>query len=134
VQATVTEARALRALQRRARVERQQAALQQDLDAAAATLRAQSPMKLARQLRVAQAQAAEVNQTDLGKAVIRSPINGVVLTRSVEPGQTVAASLSAPVLFTLAEDLAQMELHVYVDEADVGRVKDGQAASPWTLS
>ena len=47
----------------------------------------------------------------------------------MEPGQTVAASLSAPVLFTLAEDLAQTELHVYVDEADVGRVKEGQAAT-----
>jgi HlyD family secretion protein len=53
----------------------------------------------------------------------------VVLTRAVEPGQTVAASLQAPVLFTLAEDLAQMELHVYVDEADVGKVKDGQPAT-----
>ena len=72
----------------------------------------------------------DASETDLGKAVIRSPINGVVvLTRSVEPGQTVAASLQAPVLFTLAEDLAQMELHVYVDEADVGRVKEGQPAT-----
>jgi HlyD family secretion protein len=60
--------------------------------------------------------------------VIRSPINGVVLTRSVEPGQTVAASLQAPVLFSLAEDLAKMELHVDVDEADVGQVEEGQAA------
>ncbi len=60
--------------------------------------------------------------------MIRSPINGVVLTRSVDPGQTVAASLQAPVLFSLAEDLTKMELHVDVDEADVGRVKEGQAA------
>jgi len=76
-----------------------------------------------------QAQAAlTVNETELGKAVIRSPINGMVLKRSVEPGQTVAASFQAPELFTLAEDLTQMELQVDVDEADVGRVKEGQEA------
>ena len=69
------------------------------------------------------------NETDLGKAAILSPINGVVLERSVEPGQTVAASLQAPVLFTLAEDLTQMELQVDVDEADVGQVKEGQEAN-----
>ncbi|MCB1776883.1 MAG: efflux RND transporter periplasmic adaptor subunit [Candidatus Competibacteraceae bacterium] len=69
------------------------------------------------------------NETDLAKASIRSPIDGVVLEREVEPGQTVAASLQAPVLFTLAENLAQMELQVDVDEADVGQVHDGQSAT-----
>lgn len=69
------------------------------------------------------------NREDLSKAKILSPINGIVLDRSVELGQTVAASLQAPVLFTLAEDLTQMELHVDVDEADVGMVKMGQIAS-----
>lgn len=79
---------------------------------------------------VAQAQATlEATQTDIGKAVIRSPIDGIVLTRSVEPGQTVAAAFQAPVLFTLAEDLTQMELHVDVDEADIGQVKEGQEAT-----
>ncbi|PLY04970.1 MAG: efflux RND transporter periplasmic adaptor subunit [Desulfuromonas sp.] len=68
------------------------------------------------------------DETNLEKANIRSPIDGVVLTREVDPGQTVAASLQAPVLFTLAEDLANMELQVDVDEADVGQVKDGQQA------
>ncbi len=78
---------------------------------------------------VIQAQAVlEYAETDLSKAVIRSPINGLVLSRDVEPGQTVAASLQAPILFTLAEDLARMELHVDVDEADVGQVKPGQEA------
>ncbi|OGR17513.1 MAG: efflux transporter periplasmic adaptor subunit [Desulfobacterales bacterium GWB2_56_26] len=71
----------------------------------------------------------QLNRTDLAKTEIKSPINGIVLTRSVEPGQTVAASLQAPVLFTLAENLAQMELHVDVDEADVGQVQNGQAAT-----
>lgn len=68
-------------------------------------------------------------ETDLTKASIRSPIDGVVLARSVEPGQTVAASLQAPVLFKLAENLAQMELQVDVDEADVGQVQPEQKAS-----
>ncbi len=64
----------------------------------------------------------------LRKASIRSPIDGVVLSREIEPGQTVAASFTAPVLFTLAEDLAEMELEVDVDEADVGQVREGLAA------
>lgn len=68
-------------------------------------------------------------ETDLNKASIRSPIDGVVLQRQVEPGQTVAASLQAPVLFTLAENLAQMELQVDVDEADVGQVREGQTST-----
>jgi len=71
----------------------------------------------------------EVDRTNLAKAVIRSPINGTVLARKVEPGQTVAATFQAPVLFTLAEDLTKMELHVDVDEADVGRVAAGQNAT-----
>lgn len=73
--------------------------------------------------------ALRSDETSLRKATIRSPIDGVVLARKVEPGQTVAASLQAPVLFTLAEDLAQMELQVDVDEADVGSVSGGQGAT-----
>jgi HlyD family secretion protein len=71
----------------------------------------------------------EVDRTNLGKAVIRSPIDGIVLARKVEPGQTVAATLQAPVLFTLAEDLTRMELHVDVDEADIGQVRPGERAA-----
>ncbi len=79
---------------------------------------------------VSQSEAAlRAYETDMYKSVIRSPISGVVLTRSIEPGQTVAASFQAPVLFTLAEDLKQMELHVNVDEADVGKVQEGQKAT-----
>ncbi|WP_417666800.1 efflux RND transporter periplasmic adaptor subunit [Roseibium sp.] len=70
-----------------------------------------------------------LHQTNLDKACICSPINGVVLSRDVDPGQVVAASLQAPVLFTIAEDLSQMEVQVDVDEADVGQVKEGQRAS-----
>jgi HlyD family secretion protein len=79
---------------------------------------------------VAQARAGlRSDETNLYKASIRSPIDGIVLTRKVEPGQTVAASFQAPVMFTLAEDLKQMELQVDVDEADVGQVKVGQSAT-----
>ncbi len=67
-------------------------------------------------------------ETELEKTTIRSPISGVVLNRTAEPGQVVAASLNAPVLFTLAEDLARMELRVEVDEADIGRVAVGNTA------
>jgi HlyD family secretion protein len=70
-----------------------------------------------------------LNETDLEKTIISSPINGVVLIRNVEEGQTVAASLQAPVLFTLAEDLKYMDLQVDVDEADVGQVREGQQAA-----
>lgn len=79
---------------------------------------------------VEQAQATLSSaETALSKAFIRSPVNGQVLSRSIEPGQTVAASLNAPVLFTIAEDLRQMRLEVKVDEADVGQVKQGQRAT-----
>jgi HlyD family secretion protein len=67
-------------------------------------------------------------RTDLSKAAIRSPIDGIVLKRTIEPGQTVAASFQAPILFTLAEDLTHMELLVSVDEADVAAVAVGQRA------
>jgi HlyD family secretion protein len=68
-------------------------------------------------------------ERDLEKAIIRSPVDGVVLARSIEVGQTVAASFTAPTLFTIAEDLKKMELLVNVAEADIGRVAVGQTAS-----
>ena len=102
----------------------------QDLDAAQALLHRAKATEATFRAQVSQAQATlEADETDLAKTVIHSPINGIVLTRNVEPGQTVAASFQAPVLFTLAEDLTQMELHVDVDEADVGQVTKGQEAS-----
>ena len=79
---------------------------------------------------VVQAKATlKSDETNIAKAVIRAPINGVVLTRKVEPGQTVVANMTTPVLFTMAEDLTKMELQVKVDEADVGHVEVGQPAS-----
>lgn len=66
------------------------------------------------------------DRTNLAKATVRSPVDGVILSRQVEPGQTVAASFSTPTLFIIAEDLAAMQLEVKVDEADVGQVAVGQ--------
>lgn len=102
---------------------------QYDLDAAKATLARAHADEAAAKAGVEQAQGTlNVNLTDLTKAAVKSPINGIVLARSVEPGQTVASQFQAPVLFTLAEDLTQMELQVDVDEADVGMVQPGQHA------
>ena len=78
---------------------------------------------------VAGAEAAlEVQQTALRKATIRAPISGIVLERDVERGRTVTAAFQTPVLFVLAADLAHMTLSLDVDEADIGRVAEGQAA------
>lgn len=103
---------------------------QAELDTGRATKdRAEADLAAARAA-VTQAQATlSTNQTNLAKATIRSPIDGVVLTRSVEPGAAVAASLQAVTLLTIAEDLKRMKLQVNVDEADVGQVRDGQQAS-----
>lgn len=76
----------------------------------------------------AQAQLSSA-ETNRARAIIISPVSGVVLARQVEPGQTVAASFNTPTLFVLAEDLAQMQLRVSIDEADVGQVKAGQTAN-----
>jgi HlyD family secretion protein len=98
------------------------------------TARAQNAGALAA-IRTAQAAVAQAraqlssDQTQFSKATIVSPVNGVVLSRRVEPGQTVAASLNAPVLFQIAEDLSAMQLEAKVDEADVGQVAQGQGAS-----
>lgn len=73
--------------------------------------------------------ALSTDEINLAKASIRAPANGVVLTRSVEPGNAVAASLQAVTLFSVAEDLSELRLQVYVDEADVGSVQVGQNAS-----
>jgi len=65
-------------------------------------------------------------RTNLGYANIYSPINGVVLSRAIDEGQTVAASLSTPTLFTIAQDLKEMQVEANVDEADIGQVTEGQ--------
>lgn len=66
---------------------------------------------------------------DLGRARVVSPIDGIVLLRNVEPGQSVAATLSSPVFFSIAEDLSQLELTVDIDEADIGHVREEMEAT-----
>lgn len=126
--ATVTETRV--DLKRCQDLFRREMCSESDLDKLrAAYQRAQASESMARaQLAMAQA-SLTANETNLRKAVIRSPISGIVLSRNVEPGQTVAASFQTPVLFTLAEDLTRMELLVAVDEADIGAVRLGQSAT-----
>ncbi|KRD75519.1 efflux RND transporter periplasmic adaptor subunit [Lysobacter sp. Root983] len=73
--------------------------------------------------------STQTSRLNLERTVIRAPVDGVVLTRTVEPGQTVAASLQSPVLFQIAEDLSKMEIVLAIDEADIGQVKPGQGVS-----
>lgn len=103
---------------------------QQDLDTAEFTFQAASAARQSAEADVISAEAAlEQAKLSLSKATILSPIDGIVLSRNVDPGATVAASLEAPTLFTIAGDLREMELQVSIDEADVGRVAVGQTAS-----
>lgn len=103
---------------------------EENCDAARAAYGRASADLVGSKAKVVQAEAfLHAERTTLAKATIHSPVQGIVLKRDVEPGQTVAASFQTPVLFLLAEDLTQMELHVDVDEADVGQVKEGQRAT-----
>lgn len=130
-QATVKEMQSqLERLERARELSGNKVPSQQDLDTAEAALQRAMAAEASAKAQVSESEATlKLQQTDLGKLVIRSPIDGIVLARDVEPGQTVAASFQAPVLFTLAENLIQMELHVDVDEADVGKVKEEQEAT-----
>ncbi len=116
--------------QRKANLGRQQLVATSDIDLARSALeQAQAQVNSAQaQIRqqIASTQSTRVN---LQRTVIRSPVDGVVLTRTIEPGQTVAASLSAPELFKIAEDLSKMKIELAVDESDIGQVKVGQAVS-----
>jgi HlyD family secretion protein len=103
---------------------------QLEMDAAGASYERAKADAASAAAAVSQAQAIlQANEIDLSKSVIKSPINGIVLTRSVEPGQTVAAAMTTPVLFTLAEDLTKIDLRVNVDEADIGKIQEGQSAT-----
>ncbi len=129
--ATVTEAQAtLARYEEVARLSGGKVPSQAELDTARASVaRARADQASAR-ASVAEAQATlSTDSINLGKASIRAPADGVVLTRSVDPGNAVAASLQAVTLFSVAEDLTQLRLLVSVDEADVGSVSAGQAAT-----
>lgn len=129
-QTEATEEEARTALARAERLAASELISQSDLDTARAAHKRAAADRASAAATVAQTEATlQANRADLAKLTIRSPINGVVLARAIERGQTVAASFQAPVLFTLAEDLTKMELDVDVDEADVGQVKPGQEAA-----
>jgi len=98
-----------------------------DLETAQTTAsQADAALKSA-QAQVTQAQAAlNQNQVNLTHTIIRAPIDGIVISRSVDVGQTVAASMSAPTLFVIANDLARMQVSASIDESDIGRIQPGQ--------
>ncbi|MCA3247500.1 MAG: efflux RND transporter periplasmic adaptor subunit [Azospirillum sp.] len=122
------QARAQRASRESARAQIDQAAAQQA--GLAADLRLTEAQVLAARAQVAGREAfVRQVEVDLERAEIRSPVDGVVVQRAVELGQTVAASLQAPTLFTIASDLTKIEIYANVDEGDVGRVRAGNDAS-----
>lgn len=132
--ARVSEARATlneteRALARARQLSERGMVADQALDnALAANERAQSAVEVAEaNLAIARADL-RLQQADLANSTIHSPIDGIVLERAVNPGQTVAASTSAPVLFVIAENLERMQLKAAIDEADIGDVRAGQSA------
>ena len=130
-QATLREAQAsMQRLQEVQRISGGQLPSAAEMDTATAVLdKAKAGVESAKAA-VADAKASLVTvETDLSKAAIKSPIDGVVLSRSVDPGNAVAASLQAVTLFMVAEDLSRLRLEVAVDEADVGSVQQGQSAS-----
>jgi len=108
---------------RKAELVKEHAAAQADLDTAEASLhQAQATLLI-------QKANLETAQISLDHCTITSPVNGIVISRSVDVGQTVAASLNAPILFTVANDLAKMQIDASVAEADVGQVQEGQTVN-----
>jgi HlyD family secretion protein len=115
---------------RKADLGERQLVARSDIDLArAARDQAQAQVASARAQITQQGASTETTRINLGRTVIRSPVDGVVLTRTIEPGQTVAASLQAPELFTIAEDLGQMKIELAVDEADIGQVRARQGVA-----
>jgi HlyD family secretion protein len=129
--ATVSEARGqLARLETVAKLSGGKVPSQAELETARASLERALAQEASARANVTEVQATlSTDETNLSKASIRSPIDGVVLTRTVDPGNAVAASLQAVTLFNVAENLSQLRLQVNVDEADVGAVKVGQKAS-----
>ena len=116
--------------ERKADLGRQQLVSKSEVDLARASLeQAQAQVNSAQAQIRQQTASTQTTRVNLQRTVIRSPVDGVVLTRTIEPGQTVAASLSAPELFTIAEDLAKMKIELAVDESDIGQVKVGQTVN-----
>src|SRR5690606_11244125 len=142
--ATAAEREAAKDLERKRALKARGVYSQSVIDTALATHeQAQAALKSAVAKRLQQEAAVETalatvamkeavlrqKQIDLENSIIRSPVDGVVISRSVDIGQTVAASLQAPTLFTIAQDLRKMQVDVSVDEADIGRIREGQRAT-----
>jgi HlyD family secretion protein len=101
-----------------------------ELESAEVAVQQASAQVTAAQASLTQAQAQLKNQkVNLGYTTITSPIDGIVISRNVDAGQTVAASMNAPTLFVLAADLTQMQVIASIDESDVGRIRPGQAVN-----
>ena len=116
--------------QRKSDLGKQKLVAVSDVDLARAALdQARAQVNSAQAAIRQQTASTQTTRVNLERTVIRSPVDGVVLTRKIEPGQTVAASLSAPELFTIAEDLGKMKIELAVDESDIGQVKVGQSVS-----
>jgi HlyD family secretion protein len=126
VTVTETEAEYKRMLDTRQR-SKLQIVSQHDVDTAKAAYDRAVVAVTTAEAAVTQAEAnLKIDETNVNFAVIKSPVDGIVLSRSIEPGQTIAASFSVTTLFEIAEDLRKMILQVNIDEADVGKVKVGQ--------
>jgi len=130
-QATLVESEAgLKRLQKLKEASGGKLPSQADMDTAIASAERAKADLASAEADVRQAQAnVGTNESDLEKSIVRSPIDGIVLTRNIEPGQTVAATMTAPELFVVAEKLENMKLQVAVAEADISRLKQGQEAS-----
>ena len=130
-QATVSETRAtFGRLQAVFKLSKGKVPSESELEVADAMLKRALANENAAKASVMQAAAElKTNKTNLQKGQITSPVDGVVLTREVEPGNTVVAAMSTPILFTIAENLTKMELQVQVDEADVASVRPGQTVT-----
>lgn len=112
---------------RKAELGERQLVARSDIDLARAALDQARAQVASAQAQINQQTAStQTTRINLERTVIRSPVDGVVLTRTIEAGQTVAASLQAPELFTIAEDLSKMKIELAVDEADIGQVQAGQ--------
>ena len=128
--AAVATLDARRTLQRNKELFAQNFIARSDLDTAETNAQSAEAQQRVNQAQVEQAQAAlKIAETNLQYTNIISPVNGTVISRSVDIGQTVAASFQTPTLFSIAQDLTKMQIDTNVDEADIGKVKVGQDVS-----
>jgi HlyD family secretion protein len=128
--AVVATVDAQRTFQRNKELFAQNFIARSDLDTAETSFQSAQAQQKVNQAQVQQAQAAlKIAETNLQYTRIISPVDGTVISRSIDVGQTVAASFQTPTLFSIAQDLTKMQIDTNVDEADIGKVKSGQDVS-----